>query len=52
MENPEDGYLLTVDIALETDQPIRIVKTTAAALPQAAMPRPEATLNIPMPATV
>lgn len=49
MENPEDGYLLAVDIDLETDQPVRIVKTTAAALPQDALPRPEATLKIPMP---
>ncbi|MCY4415360.1 MAG: hypothetical protein OXE87_03500 [Chloroflexi bacterium] len=52
MENPEDGYLLAVDIDLETDKPVRIIKTTAAALPQDAMPHPEATLNIPMPATV
>lgn len=52
MENPEDGYLLAVDIDLETDQPVHIIKTVAAALPQDALPRPEATLNIPMPATV
>ena len=52
MENPEDGYLLAVDIDLETDKPVRIIKTTAAALPHDALPRPEATLNIPMPATV
>ncbi len=52
MENPEDGYLLVVDIDLETDRPVRIIKTTAAALPQDALPRPEATLNIPIPAGV
>ena len=52
MENPEDGYLLAVDIDLATDKPVRIIKTTAAALPQDALPRPEATLNIPMPAAL
>ena len=50
MENPEDGYLLVVDIDLETDTPARVVKTTAAAVPQDSLPRPEATLKIPMPA--
>ena len=49
MENPEDGYLLVVDIDLETDAPVRVVKTTAAAVPQDSLPRPEATLKIPMP---
>ncbi len=52
MQNPEDGYLLVVDIDLQTDKPVRIIKTAAAALPHNAMPHPEATLNIPMPATV
>ena len=52
IENPEDGYLLAVDIDLATDKPARIIKTTAAALPQDSLPHPEATLNIPMPATV
>ena len=50
MENPEDGYLLVVDIDLETDTPARVVKTTAAAVPQDSLPRPEATLKMPMPA--
>ncbi len=49
MEYPEDGYLLVVDIDLDTDQPARIVKTTAAALPQDTLPRPEARLNIAAP---
>ena len=49
MENPEDGYLLVVDIDLETDIPVRVVKTTAAAVPQDSLPRPEATLKMPMP---
>ena len=52
MQNPEDGYVLAVDIDLETDTPVRIIKTTAAAIPQNALPHPDATLNIPMPATV
>ena len=52
MQNPEGGCLLAVDIDLETDRPVRIIKTTAAAFPQDALPHPEATLNIPMPATV
>ncbi len=49
IENPEDGYLLVVDIDLETDAVARTVKTTAAALPQDTLPRPEAKLNIPIP---
>ena len=52
MENPEDGYLLAVDIDLETDQPVRITKTVAAALPQDALPWPEATLKIPTPVSL
>ena len=52
MENPEDGYLLAVDIDLATDKPARIIKTIAAALPQDALPRPEAMLKMPMPTTV
>lgn len=49
IENPEDGYLLTVDIDLDTDAVVRTVKTTAAALPQDTLPRPEARLDIPIP---
>ncbi len=52
MRDPEGGYLLAVDIDLETDRPVRIIKTTAAAFPQDTLPHPNATLNIPMPATV
>ena len=48
MDNPEDGYLLAVDTDT-TDTIVRAVKTTTAAFPQDALPRPEATLIIPMP---
>lgn len=52
MEHPEDGYLLVIDIDLDTDTIARAVKTTAAAIPQHTLPHPEATLNIPLPASV
>ena len=52
MENPEYGYLLAVDIDLATDAAVRVVKTTAAAFPQNALPHPEAHLRKPAPATV
>ena len=52
MENPEDGYLLAVDIDLATDAVVRVVKTTAAAFPQDALPHPEAHLRKPTPASV
>ena len=52
MENPEDGYLLAVDIDLATDAVVRVVKTTAAAFPQDALPHPEAHLRKPAPASV
>lgn len=52
MENPEDGYLLAVDIDLATDAAVRVVKTTAAAFPRNTLPHPEADLRKPMPATL
>ncbi len=52
MENPEDGYLLAVDIDLATDAAVRVVKTTAADFPEDALPHPEADLRKPMPATL
>ena len=51
MDNPEDGYLLAVDTDT-TDTIIRTVKTTAAAFPQDALPRPEADLIVPMPVSL
>ena len=52
LEHPEGGYVLAVDIDLATDTVVRVVKTTAAAFPQDAIPRPQARLNIPMPAAL
>ena len=52
MDHPEDGYVLVVDIDLETDAVLRTVKTTTAALSQDSLPRPEASLTMPMPATL
>lgn len=52
MENPEDGYLLAVDIDLATDAAVRVVKTTAAAFPRNTLPHPKADLRKPMPATL
>ena len=50
LEQPEDGYLLAADLDLATDAAVRIVKTTATALPQDAMPMPGSHLNVPAPA--
>lgn len=52
MDHPENGYVLAVDIDLATDAVVRTVKTTTAAFPQDALPRPEAELKMPMPATL
>ena len=52
LEHPEGGYVLAVDIDLATDTVVRVVKTTAAAFPQDAIPRPQGRLNIPMPAAL
>ena len=48
MDHPEDGYLLAVDTDT-SDTIVRAVKTTTAAFPQDALPRPEADLMMPMP---
>ena len=50
MENPECGYLLAIEFDLTTDAPPWAIKTTAAAFPKDSLPRPEATLKMPMPA--
>ena len=49
MDNPEDGYILVVDVDWDNDAAMRTVKTTTAALPQDALPDPDARLDIPMP---
>ena len=49
---PEDGSLFVVDKDLNTNSIIRTVLTAAAALPDDALPRPGARLNIPVPEEV
>ena len=49
MDNPEDGYILVVDVDWDNDAAMRTVKTTTAALPQDALPHPDARLDIPVP---
>ena len=49
MDNPEDGYILVVDVDWDNDAAMRTVKTTTAALPQDALPHPDVRLDIPMP---
>ena len=49
MDNPEDGYILVVDVDWDNDAAMQTVKTTTAALPQDALPHPDVRLNMPMP---
>ena len=52
LNNPEDGYIFVVDIDADTDSIVRTVMTTATALSDDTLPRPEARLDIPMPEEV
>lgn len=52
MQHPENGYLLVYDLDLTTDTALRVVKTTADAIPQRSLPQPGACLNIPLPPSV
>lgn len=49
LNNPEDGYLLVVDIDLETDSVVKTIMTTAEFLPHSSLPHEGARLNIPIP---
>ena len=49
MQHPEMGYLLVFDLDLTTDTAVRVIKTTADAIPQNSLPHPDARLNIPLP---
>ena len=49
LQQPEDGSLFVIDKDLNTDSIIRIIQTDAATLPDDALPRPGASLNIPIP---
>ena len=52
MQRSENGYLLVVDLDLTTDTAVRVVKTTAAAIPPESLPQPGATLKMPLPPSV
>ena len=49
MDNPEDGYILVVDVDWNNDAATRTVKTTTAVLPQETLPHPDVRLHIPIP---
>ncbi len=49
LTSPEDGYILVVDKDSATDSIVRAVPTVASDLPEDTLPRPGATLNIPIP---
>ena len=49
LDNPEDGYVLVVDVDWDDDAATHTVKTTTAALPQDALPHGDVRLAIPMP---
>ena len=46
LNTPENGYVLVVDIASDTDTIISVVRTNASALPQNTLPLPGAKLSI------
>ena len=46
LNTPENGYVLVVDIASDTDTIISVVRTNASALPQNTLPLPGARLDI------
>ena len=50
MQHPEGGYLLVVDCAVADDAAVRVVKTTADAIPPNSLPVPGSCLKIPLPA--
>ena len=52
MDNPEGGYIYVVDDDWNKDAIVQVVKTTTAALPQDALPHPDARLDIPMPYSI
>lgn len=52
MQDPEGGYLLVVDCAVTDDAVVRVVKTTADAIPPDSLPQPGSCLKIPLPAAV
>ena len=52
LHSPEDGCLFVVDKDPETDSIVQTVMTVATSLPPDALPRPSATLNIPVPVEV
>ncbi len=49
MDNPEDGYILVVDMDWNKDAVVQTIKTTTAALQQDALPHPDVRLDLPMP---
>lgn len=49
LQNPEDGYLLSVDVDLQSYEVEQAIMTSASSLPEDALPRPNARLNLPVP---
>jgi hypothetical protein len=46
LNNPEDGYVLALDVSPDTDHVIHTVKTIASAVPQHSIPLPGARLGV------
>ena len=51
LNTPENGYVLVIDVASDTDTIIDVVRTNASALPQDTIPLPGARLSISEPAS-
>lgn len=49
LQSPEGGHILVVDIDLESESVVQVLATGSSHVPQNSLPRPGATLNIPVP---
>jgi len=49
LADPEDGCVFIVDVDLDTDLIVQTISTGVSAIPDDALPRPGARLNIPIP---
>ena len=49
LKSPEGGHILVVDIDLESEPVVQVLATGSSHVPQNSLPRPGATLNIPVP---
>ena len=52
LQSPENGYLLVIDVDLESGSVVQALATSSSHVPQDSLPRPGAKLNIPVPGSL